>query len=89
MSRQENKDTRRKAVHFSEQLPTLQVDELTVLAKILGADIKRRVKGGAFEMLGKDELVHGIRSVLGRGTFLDRIERFNLKASEFFDDRVV
>ena len=70
-----------------QQLPKLTVAELRVLASILGAQSRRRIKGGHWKRYTKDELLRSMRRVLGRGTFPDRLERFATLASEMLSER--
>jgi hypothetical protein len=79
---------RLRAEAAPQELPKLTVAELRVLASILGAQSRRRIKGGHWKRYTKDELLRCMRRVLGRGTFPDRLERFAASASEMFRERV-
>lgn len=77
------KEANRMAAKYIMLLPDFKMLELRILAKILGAQQARKIKGGKLKAFNKDELIHSIRSVLGRGSFSNRLVDFANKANEF------
>jgi len=63
MSLNTNKITRKavrsESARLAQQLTILEAAELTILARMLDVDVKRRIKGGAITPLNKVELLQG------------------------------
>jgi hypothetical protein len=84
------KEARRRASRHIPNLPksgptAFTVEQLLRLCHILGADTRRRVKGGEWKEFSEEKLARSIRSVIGRGTFPDRLMRFADMADEFVE----
>ncbi len=59
-----------------QKLEQLGHQELLKACNILGVDTTRKIKGGITAELNCSQLVRNIRSCIGRGTFPDRLSRF-------------
>jgi len=72
-----------RAAIQARYLEGLTVVQLRQLARALGARQGQRAKGGKWRKYRKSELVHSMRSVIGRGTFDDRLKNFADLANGF------
>jgi hypothetical protein len=83
-----NKDARKRAERYMQELADFKVSELNQMAGSLKAERGQRVKGGGWKRYRKAELVKSIRRVVGRGTFAGTLHRFADLADKFVEERL-